>query len=129
MLAATRVLLRTENMHRLTARLLLLLALVGNLAPLALAASTTPAHACCLRNASHHCHDSATEQPTFSDRSCCRPDCARALTITLTAYAQPTAFTSIAIFSERYSISDQIDFPAAENFALLSTRAPPQFLA
>jgi hypothetical protein len=117
-------------MHRLTARLLLLLALVGSLAPLALAVGIAPPlHACCLRNASHHCHDSAAEHLTFRDRSCCRPDCARALTITRTAYAQPIILSATAIFGERYSIAIKIGPPATENFDLLSTRAPPQFLA
>ena len=40
-------------MHRLTARLLLVLMLVGTLAPVALAISATPPHACCMRKPMH----------------------------------------------------------------------------
>jgi hypothetical protein len=65
-------------MHRLTARFLLLLALVGNLAPLALAATAPPPRACCLRKGVHSCHDSLASdsgQLVIRDASCCDHDC------------------------------------------------------
>ena len=40
-------------MHRLTARLLLVLLLVGVFVPVALAISATSAHACCMRKPMH----------------------------------------------------------------------------
>ena len=58
MLLLTGGLVPTRRMHRLTARLLLLFALVGNLVPLALAAGAAPPHACCLRKGVHRCQDS-----------------------------------------------------------------------
>src|ERR1035438_1129938 len=91
MLAPLGVRIHTERMHRLTARLLLFLALAGSLAPLALAV-TAPTHSCCLRKGIHHCHDSlASEsgQPVIQDASCCRGDCYRAVTTARWAHPQP----------------------------------------
>src|SRR5271169_3819487 len=81
-------------MHRLTARLLLFLALVGNLVPLALAATAAPPHACCLRKGVHHCQDSLTaesEQLVIRDASCCNHDCCRAVTTSQSAHPQSRA--------------------------------------
>jgi hypothetical protein len=62
-------------MHRLTARLLLVLLLVGTLAPVALAISAPPPHACCMRKPLHD-HDSRSLQTQTVDgehHNCCPP--------------------------------------------------------
>lgn len=118
-------------MHRRTARFLLLIALVGTLAPLALAAAA-PIRACCVRKAVHHCHDSAaseqiseTGQLVLHDTSCCNHDCGRAVTTTQWAQAQPPAATELAPNIEAYlSQSTQID-SNTELSRFQSTRAPP----
>src|SRR3981081_4178034 len=67
-------------MHRLTAKLLLLLALAANFIPLALAATGSPPHACCIRKAANHCHESAASEqnePSIRASGCCGHDCDR----------------------------------------------------
>jgi hypothetical protein len=62
-------------MHRLTARLLLVLTLVGTLAPVALAVSVPPPHACCMRKPLHE-HGSRGVQMQTVDTghsNCCPP--------------------------------------------------------
>ncbi|HKN36989.1 MAG TPA: hypothetical protein VJX16_27400 [Terriglobales bacterium] len=58
-------------MHRLTARLLLIALLAGSYAPVALAFSATPPHACCLRK-----HSGGSPELSFDSRhfggDCCR---------------------------------------------------------
>src|ERR1700736_708166 len=79
-------------MHRLTAKLLLLFALVGNLTPLTLAAVAAPLHACCARKAAKHCHESAASeqnQPSIRASGCCGHDCCRAAATTKWAHPQP----------------------------------------
>src|SRR5579863_3445615 len=96
MLAPLGVLLHWDftegQMHRLTARLLLLFALAGTFVPLALAATAAPAHACCRRKAAHPCHDSAgaeSEQLAIRGTGCCSHDCCRAVTTSQWASPQP----------------------------------------
>jgi len=62
-------------MHRLTARLLLVLLLVGTLAPVALAISAPPAHACCMRKALHDHGSRSLELQQVGSRNgnCCPP--------------------------------------------------------
>ncbi len=116
-------------MHRLTARLLLIFALLGNLAPIALAVAMPPAHACCLRKgAHHHCHDFDVEHLILTNRDCCRQNRPRAVTATQTARAQPGATIALADGNENYSIQLRFRRPAAERFSLSLSRAPPQFL-
>jgi hypothetical protein len=62
-------------MYRLTARLLLVLLLVGTLAPVALAISAPSAHACCMRKAMHE-HGSrslASQVMAGQNHNCCPP--------------------------------------------------------
>jgi hypothetical protein len=64
-------------MHRLTARFLLILLLVGTFAPVALAIAAPAPHACCMRKP---LHDAASHSSTFSaPASCCSHDCCRPL--------------------------------------------------
>ena len=120
----------TENMHRLTARLLLFFALVGNLAPLALAATAAPPHACCVRKAEHHCHDSLaseTGQLVIRDASCCNHNCCRAITTAQWAYTQPPAGTFDAPNVETHLGQPDLVSPNTEVSRFQSTRAPPCF--
>jgi hypothetical protein len=118
-------------MHRLIARFLLLVALVGNFAPLALAATAAP-HACCVRKAAHHCHDSLaseqvseTGQLAVRDVSSCNHDCCRAVTTARWAHAQSPASASFVQNVEAYLGQSTPVLSNAEVSRFQSTRAPP----
>ena len=110
-------------MHRLTARLLLLLLLTGILVPVALAISAAPPHACCLRKPMHSrpSHDAQFQSPP----GCCQHDCCRPLTVSrgvhLTSKSCAQATASSILQSER----EPICFAYSVNHAH-SGRAPPQ---
>jgi len=92
-------------MHRLTARLLLILMLSGTLAPAALAISRPSPHACCKRKPLHN-HGGRSSEFRASDcgnHNCCRP-------LTVSQRAQP-----------RPSISGCVSQPSA---TLLPNAAP-----
>jgi len=79
-------------MHRLTARLLLVLLLVGTLAPVALAISAPSAHACCMRKPMHD-HGSrslASQVADGENHNCCPP-------VTTAHWAELEAGTSTSI--------------------------------
>src|SRR6266850_690583 len=94
----------TGIMHRLTARLLLLFALVGNFVPVALALSAAPSpHACCVRKApqAHPCHGMAMattepEQLAVRGTGCCNHDCCRGVTVARWAQTEPVAVSTLA---------------------------------
>jgi hypothetical protein len=116
-------------MHRLVARFLLLAALVGNLAPLVLAATAAP-HACCVRKAVHRCHDSLSSQSEtgellLRDAGVCNHDCCRAVTTARWAHAQSSASAAHVQNVEAYLGQSS---PVASNIEVSrsqSTRAPP----
>jgi len=115
-------------MHRLTARLLLLFALLGSLAPIALAVTAPPPHACCLRKGVHHCHDSlASEsgQPVVQDSSCCHGDCARAVTTAQWAHPQPKPASFFLPANNVRLAASRPHSPATVSVEFQSTRAPP----
>src|SRR5580700_11022574 len=92
-------------MHRRIAQFLLLLALMGNLAPAELALAAPPPHACCLRKTAHHCHDSVAAEAKGLDvraASCCNHDCCRAVTTAQWAHAQPPVAASFSQNVEAY---------------------------
>ncbi len=62
-------------MHRLTARLLLVLLLVGTIAPVALAISAPAPHACCVRTPMHDHASGGREMRETASRTgnCCPP--------------------------------------------------------
>jgi hypothetical protein len=61
-------------MRSLTARLLLVLLLVGTFVPVALAISAPAPHACCLRKLHQHpSHDAQFEARDSAPRNCCPP--------------------------------------------------------
>jgi hypothetical protein len=70
-------LLRQESpMHRFIARALLVLLLVGTFAPLALAVSAQPPHACCMRKMHEY---PSPHQAEFNAPYCCHHDCCRSV--------------------------------------------------
>jgi len=106
----------------------LFFALVGNLLPLALAATAAPPRACCLRKGVHHCQDSQaseSEQLVIHDASCCNHDCRRAVTTEQWAHPQSRA---AAIFLQAVTVhrtENQPNPPASVNAEFQSSRAPP----
>ena len=112
-------------MHRLTARFLLTLMLVGIVTPVALAISAPAPHACCIRKPMH---DHATRSREFNaPPTCCSHDCCHALTVTQSPYLLPPVTTQVAIFS----VPLQVGHRAANRSCLIPSthcgRAPPQF--
>jgi len=115
-------------MHRLTAKFLLLFALMGNLLPLALAATAAPPRACCLRKGVHHCQGSSASQNELleiRDASCCNRGCGRAVTITQWAHprSEAVAFFLRTINARLYGAEP--DSPANPSTEFQSSRAPP----
>jgi len=121
----------SRNMHRLTARFLLLFALAGNLAPVALAASRSaqPQHACCVRKGIHHCHDSATADsaaPAIHSTDCCaNHDCCRVSTVARWAYLTAPTALLVSRFAEPFVAAPQIDSANPILVASVPIRAPP----
>ena len=116
-------------MHRLTSRLLLFFALVGNLAPLALAAAAAaPPHACCLRKGLHRCHDSLTSetgQLVIRDSSCCNHDCCQSTVSARWAHPQSHAASFFLQPANARVAASQSHSPATASASFQSTRAPP----
>jgi hypothetical protein len=116
------------SMHRRIAKFLLLLALAGNLVPVALALSAPPPHACCIRKSVHNCHESpaaATEQLVFHQGDCCTHDCCRAVTTAQWAHPQPKLTRFFLQSGNVRSAGSQPDSPVSASAEFQSTRAPP----
>ena len=110
-------------MHRLTARFLLILLLVRSFAPVALAISTPPPHACCMRKMhSHTSPETEFRALDYGDHDCCRP-------LTVSHAAQPRPRPSAHAVLASAALLPQLrsgDAPADVN-AAHSGRAPPSF--
>ncbi|HTU41468.1 MAG TPA: hypothetical protein VMF10_07140 [Candidatus Aquilonibacter sp.] len=116
-------------MHRLTARLLLVFALAGNLIPLAMALTAAPPRACCLRMA-HRCHESATAEGGrlfVQDPCCCNNRSRHAATTAQWAHPKSRSGHSFLPAVERLARSIQSPFAGAQAASLHSSRAPPVF--
>jgi len=110
-------------MRRLTARLLLIVLLVGVFVPVALAISAPPPHACCKRkpldnSASHDCEFQAA--PT-----CCQHDCYRPLTVSHWVHLGPRSSAhvidpSATLLLELRPVHRTVNLDASH-----SVRAPP----
>lgn len=111
-------------MHRLTARFLLTLMLVGTLTPLALAIAAPAPHACCMRKPMH---GAATPNTEFhAPLQCCGHDCCRTLTVSQWAHATlPLGTYSLTATASLESIV-VLDEPPTFVASTLSARAPPQ---
>ncbi|MFY9909584.1 MAG: hypothetical protein WCF22_03375 [Candidatus Sulfotelmatobacter sp.] len=121
--------IRTEIMHRLTARVLLLLALAGNLIPLAMAITAASPHACCMRMA-HHCHEAASADAgklVFRDPCCCNSSSRRAATTAQWAHPKTRSTQVGAPAVERLVRSIRSSFASSQSASSRSSRAPPQF--
>lgn len=122
------ILLHRKSMHRLTARFLLLFALVGSFAPFALAATTSHPHACCRRKSAHPCHESAvaeSDQLAIRGTGCCNQNCSRAVTTSQCANPQPPTLSEFTPSVNARIIDSPSNSPSANTFSLPSTRAPP----
>ena len=128
MLAPPWILLYEKSMQRLTARFLLLFAIVGAFVPLVLAAAAVPPHACCIRQAAHQCHGSfaATDQRAVRDTSCCRQDCCRAVRTSDSAHPQPMLASVLTRHLNARILEFHAEASAADLLASQSPRAPPQ---
>jgi hypothetical protein len=117
-----------SHMPRLTARFLLLFALVGTVAPPALAAIAAPSHNCCVRKGVRQCHGSSPESDQHSIRntSCCNRDGCRAATTPQWAHAQPRMRAPLAQIVEARISESRSGAPTTKLFSSQSTRAPPQ---
>ncbi|MFY9789668.1 MAG: hypothetical protein WA474_19620 [Candidatus Sulfotelmatobacter sp.] len=115
-------------MHRSITKFLLLFALVGNLAPVALAISTPTLHACCLRKGVHHCHGSQASdsgQLVIQGPNCCGHECCRAATTAQWAHPQQRLdFVSLQSINA-HAVGFRTDFPASASAEFQSTRGPP----
>jgi len=112
-------------MHRGTARLLLVLLLLGVFVPVALAIAAAPPHACCVRKPMHGrpSHDAEFQAPP----GCCQHDCCRPLTVSrgvrLTSKGCTRATPASTILQSELR---SIHVPSSVNCAHPG-RAPPQF--
>jgi hypothetical protein len=116
-----------KSMQRLTARLMLLLALAGTFVPLALHAADAPVRACCRRMAMHHCHDAAAADPhePIASAPCCHHNCFRGVTISQYANPQPPVARVFRPEAQNCASDFQSEIPDFEFLSTRSARAPP----
>ncbi|MGA8151532.1 MAG: hypothetical protein WB952_11325 [Terriglobales bacterium] len=110
-------------MHRLTARLLLILLLVGVFVPVALAISTPAPHACCLRMRMHDSRNQEFHAPP----ACCNHDCCRPLTVSQWAGLQREATTCVALPATRLQSATLHAHVLGFSYRAPSVRGPPPF--
>jgi len=110
-------------MHRLTARLLLVLLLAGVFVPVALAIATPAPHACCLRKPMQSSHDSEFQAPP----GCCSHDCCRPLTVSQWADLGPGATTCGSLPATRLRSDTRHPDVLSTTHRAPSVRGPPQF--
>ena len=116
-------------MHRLIARFLLFVALVGYLAPLTSAVTASP-HSCCLRKNVHHCHDFPAleeQQPVLRDASCCERSSGRAVISVARTHARRAEIGYFAPYTERFAVSSGPTVLTSAALSFRPSRAPPQF--
>src|SRR6516162_9372065 len=109
-------------MHRWTARVLLVLLLLGVLAPAALALAAPAMHACCVRKAMR-CH--SPHEAQFATPGCCGHDCCKSLVVSHWAENSSVSRSSLSeaalgLVLHRPAVAPQIDLDESH-----SGRAPP----
>jgi hypothetical protein len=112
-------------MHRLTARLLLTLMLVGMFAPVALAISAPAPHACCMRKPMHDHGQPGSE--FHSPASHCQHDCCHALAGFRSAQLKPASVGSVTPASSHLTRQADPILRSSRECSSRSVRAPPQF--
>jgi hypothetical protein len=112
-------------MRALTARLMLVLSLVGVLAPGALALAAPPSHACCMRKGMH---EHSSSQPQISSVNCCERSCCRPLTVPDFAELRPVVRTQDASSSSFLHRDAELSRSLLIDRSPDSGRAPPNFL-
>ena len=112
-----------DAMYRRTASLLLTLMLVGVLAPVALAISAPPLHACCARKPLHHRGLSAAELRPVSNH--CQHDCCHALA-GLRAVSLKPLNHGVNCVSHRLPPPENSPARADLNYSSRFVRGPPQ---
>ena len=112
-------------MHRLTARLLVVLSLMGVFAPVALAILVPTPHACCLRKPLHGrtSHNSEFNAPP----GCCQHDCCRPLTVSRWAQLTPPAGLQFTPTAAILRAPQRLAHFVTAAYNAHSSRAPPQF--
>jgi hypothetical protein len=112
-------------MHRVTAKLLLILLLVGVSAPAALAITLPSPHACCLRKPMHGrtSHNAEFNGPP----GCCQHDCCRPLTVSQWAQLTQSQRSQGIPTSSTLQARARPSTCAAVTDQSHSGRAPPQF--
>jgi hypothetical protein len=113
-------------MHRLTARLLLILLLVSIIAPTALAITAPTPHACCLRM-KHDCTATSSSRQFQAPPTCCNRDCCRPLTISQWGENPRSNAAAIIPASSILSSTRRSILRADECNESHSGRAPPKF--
>lgn len=112
-------------MRRLTARILLIFALLGTFVPLALAISTPAPHTCCMRKPM--ADRSAPDPQIHAFPACCNHDCCRV--VVTSQWAQITAVThsqrSLALFALPHPFV--VSSGKSGISTLHSGRSPPHF--
>src|SRR3954447_4048091 len=116
------------NMQRFTARFLLLFALFGTVAPAALQALSTSSHACCLRKSAQHCHHqlNSSQSVVHSTAGCCTRDCCRAVTISKSAYTQPSPSAGLTRYAVECVSESHPALVHTQVQTSKSPRAPPK---
>ena len=110
-------------MNRWTARVLLLLLLMGTFGPVALAISASTPHACCMRKPMRHSgYESVFQSVSHEDHRCCTP-------LASTHWAQAATVLRVHVTPAATVLNSGIPQAAPKRHVerSLSARAPPQF--
>jgi hypothetical protein len=111
-------------MNRWTARVLLLLLLMGTFGPVALAIPASAPHACCMRKPMRHSGHESAFQSACQDHRCCTP-------LASTHWAQAGTVRRVHVSPPVTVLNSGMPPVAAKRHVerSLSVRAPPQFSA
>jgi hypothetical protein len=110
------------------AKFLLLLTVMGNLAPVVLAITAPNPHACCVRKSIHPCHESAAsvaDHAVLRSGDCCNHGCCRAVTTAQWAYPEPRSARIVLRAVNAQMSASEPNSPDAGSAHLQSARAPP----